>query len=121
MLNSEGALTNNNKEMAEILSKQYAEVFRTPTEAHEDAQAPPEPTLASIEVRKEDLEAAIDDLSANAAAGPDGFPAILLKNCKKVISTPLTLLWNTSLKSGTVPEKLKRAMITPIYKGGGTS
>ena len=121
LLNLEGALTNNNKEMAEILSKQYAKVFSTPKEAHQDARAPSGPTIESIEVRKEDLEAAIDELSSNAAAGPDGFPAILLKNCKEVISTPLSLLWNTSLQSGVVPEKLKRAIITPIYKGGGTS
>ena len=38
--------------------------------------------ISTIEIQKENFEKAIDELALNAAAGPDGFPALLLKNCK---------------------------------------
>ena len=39
-----------------------------------------------------DVRDAIDQLSANAAAGPDGMPAILLKKARDNLSEPLNLL-----------------------------
>ena len=64
---------------------------------------------------------AIDELSPSAAADPDGYPAILLKNCKIVLSEPLVILWKASMESGIVPDILKRSIITPIHKGGSRS
>ena len=34
------------------------------------------------------------------------------------IAHPLQLLYKASLKTGEIPTELKRAIITPIYKGG---
>jgi hypothetical protein len=38
------------------------------------------------------IEDAIDELTLNSSAGPDGIPAVFLKNVKKAISRPLYLL-----------------------------
>lgn len=119
LINQQGELTNNNKEMADILSQQYAKVFSKPKDQPPIyIQPQSESTLNNISFNAKDFEDAIDELKSNSAAGPDGFPAILLKNCKKELSCPLVLLWKSSLHEGCVPEKLKKSLVTPIHKGG---
>ena len=62
------------------------------------------------------MEDVIDELSCNAVAGIDGFPAILLKNCKAQLSPSLTLFWRICLDDGYIPTRLKKSIITPIHK-----
>ena len=59
----------------------------------------------------------MSELSPTSAAGPDGVPAILLMNCRLVISRPLALLWGKSLQDGKIPAICKTANIVPIHKG----
>ena len=84
--------------MAEILSEQYKSVFSEPMNTHPITHPNPEfmstgrGSLYDIEFTKEDLIDAIDDIPLNAAAGPDRFPAILLKKCKNALVTPLYMV-----------------------------
>ena len=122
LLNKDGKLTNNNQEMTEILSNQYTKVFSKPsnetnTSENHQQNANLKSFLSNIEINEEDFHEAITSLSTNAAAGPDGFPAILLKNCKENLAKPLTLLWRKTQSDGIVPDKLKTMLITPIHKG----
>ena len=57
------------------------------------------------------------ELRANAAAGPDGYPAILLRNCSQALAPPLTRIWRQSLTEGVIPPSCKEALIVPIHKG----
>ena len=41
-----------------------------------------------------------------------------IRQCSKCLARPLQLLYKASLKTGEIPTDLKRAIITPIYKGG---
>ena len=43
-----------------------------------------------------DITEAIDKLIKNASAGPDGIPAILLKEGKDELSIPLAIIWQKS-------------------------
>lgn len=111
-------LTNDNKHMAELLSKQYASVFSKPKPVSlDDVNAVPDAKLSDIKFTRKDMEDVIDELRCNAAAGIDGFPAILLKKCKTQLSLPLTLFWRRCLDDGYIPPRLKRSVITPIHKG----
>ena len=74
--------------------------------------------LLDIIFGENDIIEAIDDISPTAAAGPDGFPAILLKQCKEALSKPLFLLWRKFLDLGMTPESLKMGHIIPTHKGG---
>ena len=65
-----------------------------------------------------DIREAIDKLSKNAAAGPDGIPAILIKEAKDELSIPLSIIWQKSLQTGEIPNIFKKAHITPILKPG---
>ena len=60
---------------------------------------------------------AINEMPLHAAAGPDGVPSQLLKQCSSSIVKPLCILLNKSMNEGTIPAKLKKATIVPIYKG----
>ena len=85
LFNSEGKLTAKSKEMAEILSQQYVNVFSKPsTDQTSNNNNPQTNSISPIEITEELFMEAIDELSPTAAPGPDGFPAILLKklqNC----------------------------------------
>ena len=52
--------------------------------------------ISDIEFSVKDIEEAISDISTTAAAGPDRFPAILLKQCKSQLAKPLFIIWRTS-------------------------
>ena len=79
------------------------------------------PSLESIDFNADDIKNAIKELRGNAAAGPDNIPAVLLKECADQLAKPLYLLWSKSLRTGKIPAGLKKAIITPIFKGGARS
>ena len=59
----------------------------------------------------------MNEFPSNSAAGPDGFPAMMLKQCRLSLAHPLFLIWRKSMNEGTVPDICKKANITPIHKG----
>ena len=108
--------------MAEILSAQYSSVYSKPKEPMQDADTifpdyMDETKLHDITFTVVDVIKAIDEISPTAAAGPDRYPALLLKNCKHALAKPLYLIWRESLDSGHIPQLLKMGNIIPIHKG----
>ena len=100
------------------LSKQYSSVFSKPKAASDDEEpVSPGSKLLDFQFTAKDMEDVIDELSSNAAAGMDGFPAIPLKKCKIQLSQPLTIFWRKCLDVGYIPPRLKKSIITPIHKG----
>lgn len=125
LLLDSGNFTSCSKKMAELLSNQYVSVFSTPhspigsvEEIFPDTTTHNVMELHDLTFDKEDIEDAIVELSNNAAAGPDGFPAILLKECRKELSGPLCIIWKKSINQGDVPSLFKTATVVPIHKGG---
>ena len=109
LFNSEGKLTAKSKEMAEILSQQYVNVFSKPSASQEtNNNSTQGNSMPPIVISEELFIKAIDELSPTAAPGPDGFPAILLKNCKTALAKPLVILWTKSIEKGAVPDLLKK-------------
>ena len=110
--------------IAEILSEQYSSVFSSPRhgrisidELFPENESLTSPNISTINFTDLELADAMDELASNAAPGPDGFPAILLKKCSAALSPPLARIWRTSLNSGEIPSICKSATITPIHKG----
>ena len=123
----DGAPTQNPQQTCEVLMQQYVSVFSSP-QSHsvihdpvsfftEDASH--QNHLSDIELTVDNIKGAIKELRSNSAAGPDGVPAILLLKCSEVLAHPIQKLWRCSLDTGVVPALLKRAIVCPVYKGGG--
>lgn len=68
-----------------------SEFFR-PTFQHEHNT-----NIDYIEIEKDDIMSVTDEMNANSATCPDGFPAILLENCKKGLVKPLKVLFQIYL------------------------
>ena len=115
--------------MAQMLAEQYNSVFSKPKEGIPDPEVLfPEtnvktsegdsPLLHDLLFTPADIVRAIGEVSSSAAAGPDRFPAMLLKQCQTALSCPLYIIWRKSIDSGEVPDIMKTANIVPIHKGG---
>ena len=112
--------------IAEALQSQYCSVFSEPRECEKieniesffEISETDEDWLTDINFTPEDVENCIKSIKPHAAAGPDGFPAILLKECNQELSKPLYQIFRKSIDTGEIPDKLKDAIITPIPKGG---
>ena len=123
LLNNDEVVTDT-KDMADILQAQFTSVFSDPNSEH---IKPPDfpPVVPSkpfadtdFNISDEDIITAISEIKSNSAAGPDGIPAILLKNCSTQLCLPIKLIWTESMLSGIVPSFYKNSNITPLFKKG---
>ena len=122
LFNSDNSICTNPKQIADILQNQFKSVFSDPKNANMDATNFEVPDVSipgeSLKFSEEDVRNAISSIKPDAAAGPDGIPAILLKSCSATISKPIFLLWSKSFEEGTVPSYYKNSLICPLYKKG---
>ena len=141
LVDTDGQITADPQEMAELLSLQYKSVFSTPrtsfitspgSEPHpyieatknlfgppsEVQEEDPPGTLTKIIINFSLVSDAIAALSNKASPGPDGIPTTCYKYGGNILVEFLVLLFKESLASGTVPPGLKEALISPIFKGG---
>ena len=126
LINSKGEIISDPAEIAEAQKEQYEKVFSKPNgekkvhNPNEFFKTSEKTKISNIHFNYMDVREAIDQLSANASAGPDGMPAILLKEARDNLSEPITLLWTKSLETGEIPDIFKLAFITPVLKPGAT-
>ena len=112
-------LTDHDAEMSNLLKEQFSSVFSKPQHKFDikkfyNTNNP----VFSVDFDETDIITAIDEMPNNTSSGPDTWPAILLKKCKKQLAKPLKILWKQSLDTGEIPVKLLKAHVTPIYKKG---
>ena len=55
-------------------------------------------------------------LNPNKCPGPDGIHGKVLKNCAYSLAYPLSQLYNTSFKTGLIPDEWKLANVVPVHK-----
>ena len=70
--------------------------------------------LDGVTEKEEEIE--ISTLNSNKSCGHDEIPPKLVKQISKHIIKPLTYIFNQSLTTGVIPDDLKIALVTPIYK-----
>ena len=116
----DGRFTKSNKEKADQLNDFFSTVFRK-----ENLETLPEVTekevrsdLEDILISETEVLKLLKDLDASKSMGPDNTNPFLLKSMAEVFVKPLTLIFQKSVSSGTVPSAWKEARITPIFKKG---
>ena len=122
LTSDDGCLTNNPKEMADLLQKQYCGVFTDPLNPRKVVPPPvvdpPHGSLSDIQFTVIDVEEAIDDIKPYSGTIVNDVPALVLKRCKQQLSYPIFCIWKKSMMTGKVPPALKVQYIAPIFKKG---
>ena len=118
---SDGMIVNDDVNISNILNKYFASVF-----AHENNDDLPEAPnyrnfnepqkLSNIIITEENVKEYIDKLKPNKSHGPDNIHAIVIKELKDIIAKPLTVMFNSIVNSGIIPQDFKNANVTPIFK-----
>lgn len=67
-------------------------------------------------VTEKELEIEISQLKENKSCEYDGIPPKVVQKISRYIVHRLTSIFNKSFQSGMIPEQLKVALITPIFK-----
>ncbi|BHF66440.1 hypothetical protein SprV_0200945700 [Sparganum proliferum] len=78
----------------------------------------PTPSVSHILFSEGIVRRELEALNESKSPGPDEIPPKLLKELASELSVPLSMLFQTSFDTGTLPIDWKLAHITPLYKGG---
>ena len=83
--------------------------------------------MSPIEVKQECIEKTfkeseilklLQNLDVNKSCGPDGLHPNMLKELSATISKPITIIFNSSMCQGWVPQLWKEGNITALFKKG---
>lgn len=75
-------------------------------------------SLNSIEIPLETVITKINSLKNEYSPGPDGLPAVVLKECQHFLAQPIKTLFQLSISQGIFPTLWKSSYITPLHKKG---
>ena len=126
-LKDAGKLYTEPKDQARILNKQFHSVFSPKitltTEQFEERCPKPEnlpnfPPCPDITITLNGVKKLLTGLDPHKAPGPDGLSPKLLKLLANEIAPAVTLIFNISYNSGSLPSDWKLAHIAPVYKKG---
>ena len=67
-------------------------------------------------VTEKEVENEINNLNGNKSCGHDEIPPNLVKKISTFTVKPLTYIYNQSLLTGEIPNDLKIALVTPVFK-----
>ena len=104
---------------ANILQAQFTRVF-TKEPAGELPEFPSkcDNSINQIHVTCDMVLAEILKLNVNKSCGPDDIHAHMLISLAEYVSSPISLLLNKTLTTGTIPGDWKKARVAPIFKKG---
>ena len=125
-LKVEGKLVTDAKGQAEVLNSQFQSAFSkaylfSPDEFEARtglSLSPVGPTCDTITIHDAGVRKLLKNLKTRKAPGPDKITPKILKELADEISPALTLLYQSSINSGVVPEDWRTAHVTPIFKKG---
>ena len=111
----------NDVEKADIFLSYFSSVF---TEEPSDGGMPAfenrnyKEALLNLEITDEMIKKKLLKLKTNKSPGPDRIHPRVLHEVAEGILTPLRIIFNTSLRTETLPQEWKHANVTAIYKKG---
>jgi len=120
---SNGVLLTDDHSKADTLSNYFGSVFTVDdnqikcVSLSSDVNNDPQ-KLSDINFSIDDVYRILRKLKPKNSKGPDGYSAVFLKNLASSIAFPLTILFNESFCTGTIPSVWKQAMVVPSFKKG---
>ena len=67
-------------------------------------------------ITKFEVETEIKNLNSQKSPGYDGISVKIIKTVASEISESISHIFNLTFRSGTIPDPLKIALVTPIFK-----
>lgn len=119
MINDE--LSDDPNSMANTFVDAFASVFVTESPLNPFRHQLCQGILSDVQFDPKDVELHLKSLDADSAMGPDNLHPRLLKECASELAYPLSILFNKSMASGTLPQSWKLSHVCPIYKKGSRS
>lgn len=105
---------------ADILNNYFASVFNE-EESNSTTNITislPNVDMENISIIEDDIKKRLDLLNVNKSPGPDALHPRILKEISTEISVPLKIIFDNSIRSGSLPDEWKLANVTPIFKKG---
>ena len=119
----DGSKATEDHDKASILNKYFASVFTKENMNNIPNFYPNEfssgVSISDLRVTPEAVTKKLNKLDPSKAQGPDKIPARVLKELSNELSHPISVLFNTSLETGELPEDWKSAEVIAIYKKKG--
>ena len=117
---SDGSTTNDRHTVAHCLNAQFCSVFV------DDSSDTSLPTfdyrtnlkLSDITITSDLVLKYLTTIDTNKSQGPDGINSKVLRRAANSLCIPITLLFQKSIESGTVPSAWLDANVTPLFKKG---
>ena len=112
-------LVSDDKRIAEYLNKYFVSVFTI--ENTDTMPTCPEYSgtkLQNMEISRKQIQKKIDRLKPFSAPGPDNITSKMLKDHSSSLSRALSIIFNTSIQTGEIPNDWKLANVAPIHKKG---
>ena len=112
-------MTGSGQEKAETIGKKISSVFTNEPEGTWEFLDKPEIRHSlNINITEDKLLKKLQELKISKSAGPDGVHPRILNELQVVIAKPLTMIFCTSVNTGTLPQAWKEANISAIFKKG---
>ena len=116
---SDGVVYSDSHSKARILNQQFASVFTKDGNEHNIKNlGTPHPPMEKIKVAPAGVYKLLNGLDIHKSTGPDKISSKLLKTLALELTPVFTLLYQTSLDQGEVPDDWRTADVTPIFKKG---
>ena len=75
----------------------------------------PYPDILDIEISVVRVAHQLETLNPHKSGGPDEIPPRFLKELANYLAPSLSLIFQTSLRQGIVPDDWKRALVVPVF------
>ena len=113
-------IASTDKEKAEVLANFFSSVFTSESEDNfpEMISITPSVPFDDSEFNIKEVNKLLSSLDTSKSPGPDQVHPKVLFDLADVIDTPLCIIFNSSFKSGIVPETWKIGQISALFKKG---
>ena len=118
LIKSDGTKAYHPREKADALNNFFGSVYKEELDNVPHVDDYSGIPLASIIITHEMVMEKLNSLNPGKSTGPDGWHPYFLYSLADILCTPLTILFNTSLREGIVPPQWLEACITAIHKKG---